>query len=130
MDNFNWLPLAIIAVLVLAGQGRKLVAAGRSPAAQAARQAYLQAQAEAERAAAAAVPVRPAAPVAAAALRPAVVATPRPLPVMMQPAGGAPTAALPAPPMHTFIRAAFADPAHARRAIILAEILLPPPALR
>jgi hypothetical protein len=126
VDNFNWLPLLIIAVIVLAGQGRKLVAGARSPAAQAARQAYLQAaQAEAERAAAAAVPVRPAAP------RPAVVPTPpRPLRAMMPPAGSAPTAALPAPPMHTFIRAAFADPAHARRAIVLAEILLPPPALR
>lgn len=143
MDNFNWLPLAIIAVVFLAGQGRKLVAGSRQmQATQADRQAQLQAaadQAAAQAAGAAqaaqAAAVRSAAATAGAAVR-AAPTPPRPLPLLrtpsvpFQPAAAAPAHAQPMSAGHNFIRGAFADPIHARRAVVLGEILLPPPALR
>lgn len=138
MDNVPWLPIAIIVIFALAGQSRKLLGGSRKmQAGQPDRQAQLQAAAAAQAAQAAqAAAVRAAAAAAGAAVR----AAPAPPPPMPPPLRTSSTPYQPAIPIkaqvqpahsgHNFIRDAFADPIHARRAVVLGEILLPPPALR
>ena len=130
MDSFNWIWLVVVIVAVVWGQLRKLGTNVR--AMQASQQAQL-AAAQAAADAAAAGPARAAAsaPPPPPAAAPAPPRRPPPNVMAVQPAP--PVAAAPGAPVsstRTFLRGAFGDPAHARHAVILAEVLSKPNALR
>jgi hypothetical protein len=130
VDSFNWIWLVVVIIAVVWGQLRKLGSNVR------AMQASQQAQLAAMQAAADAAAAAPSPPAAASAPPPrpaAAPAPPRPLPhlVSVQPAAPAtPGPGIPVSSTRAFLRGAFGDPAHARHAVILAEILAKPPALR
>jgi hypothetical protein len=132
VDSFNWIWLVVVIVAVVWGQLRKLGSNVR--AMQASQQARLAAmQAAADAAAAGAPP--PAAAYAPASPPPGAAPAPprRPLPSLasVQPAPPpTPGPGIPVSSTRAFLRGAFADPAHARHAVILAEVLSKPNALR
>jgi hypothetical protein len=140
MDHVNWIVIAIIVFFAVTGRIGKITksvqnAQGRAQAAQIAYTQQLQAAAQAAAPAPPAPPPQP---------RPMINVTPtgvpqrtvqarmpgpRPAPAPPNPVPP-PAAAAPAGSTQAFFHAAFRDPAHAQRAIILAEVLGPPPALR
>jgi hypothetical protein len=128
VDSFNWIWLVVVIIAVVWGQMRKLGSNVRTvQAGQEARLAAMQAAADA-----AMVSAPP--PVAASAPprpSPAAPAPPRrPMPGLVTAQPTPPVPPIPVTSTRTFLRAAFGDPAHARHAVILAEVLAPPPALR
>jgi hypothetical protein len=141
MEHANWLVIAIIVIFAVAGRIGKIgktVQKAQSRA-QAAQSAYTE-QMQAAQAAAAPSPPAPAPAqminVTATGLpqrtvQPRMPGPPRPAPTPRA-APAATVGADPAPAGSTraFVHEAFHDPGHARRAIILAELLAPPVALR
>jgi hypothetical protein len=131
VDSFNWIWLVVVIVAVVWGQLRKLGTNVR--AMQASQQAQLAADAGRSgrsrgRPCAAPRRTRRPPPPAAAPAPPR-----RPLPSLASVQPAPPVAAAPGAPVSStraFLRGAFGDPAHARHAVILAEVLSKPNALR
>ncbi len=145
MHILNLVIFGLVLIFALAGRAGKVKSGisalqARGQAARDQMAAYsAQMQADAQQAlvvppsAAAPINVTPAAPVPAQrAMAQSVATTLRAAAAARSAASGAAGSAPTESPgsARSFLHDAFADPMHARRAIILAEILLPPPALR